>query len=74
VLSSTPGNAKPISRTVSKLIVLLGMGECDYPQEQEPFQGRLLQLRVLGFGLHQDGDVGIGVFAAILRIDWQRAR
>jgi hypothetical protein len=26
VLSSTPGNAKPIFRTVSKLIVLLGMG------------------------------------------------
>jgi hypothetical protein len=33
VLSSTPGNAKPTFRTVSKLIVLLGMGECDYPQE-----------------------------------------
>jgi hypothetical protein len=32
-LSSTPGNAKPIFRTVSKLIVLLGMGECDYLQE-----------------------------------------
>jgi hypothetical protein len=42
VLSSTPGNAKPIFRTVSKLIVLLGMGECDYPQEQRRFQGRLL--------------------------------
>jgi hypothetical protein len=40
VLSSTPGNAKPISRTVSKLIVLLGMGEYDYPQQQEPFQDR----------------------------------
>ena len=26
MLSSTPGNAKPIFRTVSKLIVLLGMG------------------------------------------------
>jgi hypothetical protein len=26
VLSSTPGNAKPIFRTVLKLIVLLGMG------------------------------------------------
>jgi hypothetical protein len=26
VLSSTPGNAEPIFRTVSKLIVLLGMG------------------------------------------------
>jgi hypothetical protein len=38
VLSCTPGNAKPIFRTVSKLIVLLGMGECDYPQEQEPLQ------------------------------------
>jgi hypothetical protein len=25
LLSSTPGNAKPIFRTVSKLIVLLGM-------------------------------------------------
>jgi hypothetical protein len=25
VLSSTPGNAKPIFRTVSKLILLLGM-------------------------------------------------
>jgi hypothetical protein len=32
--SSTPGSAKPIFRTVSKLIVLLGMG-CDYPQEHE---------------------------------------
>jgi hypothetical protein len=40
VLSSTPGNAKPIFRTVSKLVVLLGMGECDYPQEQEPFSRR----------------------------------
>ena len=38
------------------------MGECDYRQEQEPFQGRLLQLRVLGFGLFQDRDVGIGIF------------
>jgi hypothetical protein len=38
VLSVTPGNAKPIFRTVSKLIVLLRMGEYDYPQEQEPFQ------------------------------------
>jgi len=38
------------------------MGECDYRQEQEPFQGRLLQLRVLGFGLLQDWDVGVGVF------------
>lgn len=27
-------------RTVSKLIVLLSMGEGDYLQEQEPFQGR----------------------------------
>jgi hypothetical protein len=26
VLSSTPGKAKPILRTVSKLIMLLGMG------------------------------------------------
>jgi hypothetical protein len=41
VLSSTPGNAKPIFRTVSKLIVLLGMHEGDYLQEQEPFQDRL---------------------------------
>jgi hypothetical protein len=40
VLSSTPGNAKPIFRTVSKLIVLLVMGECDYPQQQEPFSRR----------------------------------
>ena len=30
VLSSTPDNAKPILRTASKLIVFLGMGECDY--------------------------------------------
>jgi hypothetical protein len=37
------------------------MGESDYRQEQEPFQGRLLQPRVLGFGLLQDGDVGIGI-------------
>jgi hypothetical protein len=50
VLSSTPGNTKPIFRTVSKSIVHLGMGECDYPQEQRTFQGRLLQRRVLGFG------------------------
>jgi len=35
VLSSTPGNAKPIFRTASKLIVLFGMGESNYPQEQE---------------------------------------
>jgi hypothetical protein len=35
VLSCTPGNAKPIFRTVSKLIVLLGMGESDYRQEQD---------------------------------------
>jgi hypothetical protein len=48
VLSSTPGNAKPIFRTVSKLIVLLGMGERDYPQELEPFQeGRAKQWRYL---------------------------
>jgi hypothetical protein len=40
VLSSTPGNAKPIFRTVSKLIAFLGMVECHYLQEQEPFQGR----------------------------------
>ena len=52
VPSSTLGNAKPIFCTVSKSIVLLGMGECDYRQEQEPFQGRLLQLRVLGFVDH----------------------
>jgi hypothetical protein len=38
VLSSTPGNANPIFRIVSKLIALLGMSECDYPQEQAPFQ------------------------------------
>jgi hypothetical protein len=38
VLSSTPGNAKPIFRTVSKSIALLAMGECDYPQEQGLFQ------------------------------------
>jgi hypothetical protein len=37
VLSSTPGNIKPIFRTASKSIVLFGMGESDYPQEQEPF-------------------------------------
>jgi len=55
VLSSTPGKAKPIFRTVSKLMVLLGMGDSDYPQEHEPFQDRLLQLRVFGFGLLQDG-------------------
>jgi len=36
--SSTPGSAKPIFRTVSKLTVLLGIGASDYPQEQEPFQ------------------------------------
>ncbi len=33
VLSSTPGNAKPIFRTVSKLIVPLAMGEGNYPPE-----------------------------------------
>jgi hypothetical protein len=49
VLASTPGSVKPIFLTVSKSIVLRGMGECDYRQEQEPFQGGLLQLRVLGF-------------------------
>jgi hypothetical protein len=41
---------------MSKLIVLLGMGECDYPQEQEPFQDTLLQLRELGFGLLQTSE------------------
>jgi hypothetical protein len=61
VLASTPGRVKPIFRTVSKLIVLFGMGECDYRQEQEPFQGRLLQLRVVGLASLQDGAVGIGV-------------
>jgi hypothetical protein len=45
------------------------MGECDYPQEQRPFQDRLLQFRVLGFGLLEDGDVGVGVYVAMLRID-----
>ena len=60
--SPPPGSAKPIFLTVSKSIVLRGMGECDYRQEQEPFQGRLLQLRVFGFGLLQDRDVGVGVF------------
>jgi hypothetical protein len=45
VLASTPGSAKPIFRTVSKLIVLFGMGECDYRQEQEPFQvSQLVQI------------------------------
>jgi hypothetical protein len=43
-------------------MALLGMGECDYPQEQRTFQDRLLQLRILLFGLLQDGDVGVGVF------------
>jgi len=33
VLFSTPGKAKPIFRTASKLIVLLGIGEGDYPEE-----------------------------------------
>ena len=42
VLFSTPGNAKPIFRTVSKSIVLLGISEYDYRQEQEPFQDRQL--------------------------------
>jgi hypothetical protein len=52
VLSSTPGSAKPIFHTVSNSIVLLDMGECDYRQEQEPFQGRRLQLRVLVYVDH----------------------
>jgi hypothetical protein len=43
VLSSTPGNAKPIFRTVSKLIVLFGMGDCDYLQEERTFQDGLLR-------------------------------
>ena len=41
VLSSTPGSVKPILRTVSKLTVALAIGECDYCQEQEPFQGKV---------------------------------
>ena len=36
-------------------------GESDYRKGQEPFQDRLLQFGVLGFGLLQDGDVGVGV-------------
>jgi hypothetical protein len=35
---------------------------CDYPQEPEPFQGKLLQLRVRVFCLFQNGDFGVGVF------------
>jgi hypothetical protein len=61
VLSSTPGNAKPVFQKLSKLIVLLGAGECDYRQQREPFQQKLLQLCVLRFGLLQDGGVGVGV-------------
>ena len=34
-----------------------------------PAKNGLLQFRVLGFGLLQDGDVWVGVFVAILRID-----
>jgi hypothetical protein len=42
VLASTPGSVKPIFLTVSKSIVLRGMGECDYRQEQEPYLYKLL--------------------------------
>jgi hypothetical protein len=42
VLASTPGSVKPIFFTMSKSIVLRGMGECDYRQEQEFFLYKLL--------------------------------
>jgi hypothetical protein len=48
VLASTPGSVKPIFLSVSKSMVLRGLAECDYRQEQRPFQGRLLPLRLLG--------------------------
>jgi hypothetical protein len=31
------------------------------------YREQLLQLRVLGFGLYQDGDVGVGVFPSGLK-------
>jgi hypothetical protein len=39
-----PGNAKPTFRTVSKSMMLLGIGECDYAQEQEAFQDRPVRI------------------------------